>query len=318
VQRPFRFIAPIPPLTQPVRRWQAALRRIEDLGFNTVAISDHFTRGWVMEPTVTLMAAALATQRLRVLSLVLANDYRHPVLVHKSAATTDVMSNGRLELGLGAGWLLSDYSAAGIPIRSPAERVARLGETIRIIKGLFGSQPFTFSGAHYQVSNLQGLPKPVQLPHPPLLIGGGGKRVLELAAREAHIVGVHCQLNEDEPGQAAAADLAADRIAQKVAWVRSAAQRAGRSPDDLELQFTVYLCRITDSGSRRRSPPSSFEEFLQRDPRLFSDSPAVLCGTVSECVDLLQERRERYGFSYWHLGSDVNAVAPIVARLVGT
>jgi len=316
--RPFRFIAPMPRLDQPIDRWRDALCRIEDLGFDTVAISDHFTRGWVMEPTVALMAAAMSTRRLRLLSLVLANDYRHPVLLHKAAATIDVFSSGRLELGLGAGWLASEYAAAGIPFRPPAERVDRLEEAVRIIKGLFGPRPVTFRGVHYRIDDLHGLPRPIQRPHPPLLIGGGARRVLEMAAREADIVGVHCRLAEATLGPTSVTDLSADRIAQKVSWIRAAAQQAGRSIADLELQFTVYLCQITDLGVEPQSQSSSFAGLLQADPRLCEESPAVLRGTLSECVDLLQERRERYGFCYWHLGGDLNQAAPIVARLAGT
>jgi probable F420-dependent oxidoreductase len=318
VPRPFRFIAPVPRLTQPVADWRAAVRRIEDLGFDSVAISDHFTRGWLMEPIVGLVAAAMVTRHLRVLSLVLANDYRHPVLTHKAAATLDVLSEGRLELGLGAGWLASEYAAAGFRFDPPARRVARLREAVRIIKGLFGAEPLTFAGAHYQISGLPGLPEPVQRPHPPILIGGGGRRILELAAHEANIVGVHCALGEPDIGLDAVADLAADRVQQKVDWIRAAAQQAGRSFDDLELQFSVYLCQITDSPGAGRSASSSFGQLLARAPALVADSPAVLSGTLSRCIDLLEERRERYGFSYWHLGPDVEAVAPIVARLAGT
>ncbi|MBV9328792.1 MAG: TIGR03621 family F420-dependent LLM class oxidoreductase [Chloroflexi bacterium] len=315
--RPFRFIAPVPPLNQPVARWRDALQRIEDLGFSSVSISDHFTRGWVMEPTVAMLAAAEATRHLRVLSLVLANDYRHPVLLHKAAATIDVFSEGRLELGLGTGWLASEYAAAGFPFDAPGERVARLEESIHVLKGLFGSDAFSFEGAHYRIQHLDGLPKPVQQPHPPLLIGGGSRRVLELAAREADIVSVHGSLREGELGPAAATDLAGDRVAAKVSWVRAAAERANRL-DDIELQFSVYMCHVTDSVSQRAAATSSFAGLLEADPRLLAESPAVLCGSVEQCVDLLQERRERYGFSYLKLSADVQAVAPIVARLTGT
>jgi probable F420-dependent oxidoreductase len=316
--RPFRFIAPVPSLDQPVRCWRDAVRRIEDLGFSSLSVSDHFTRGWRMEATAALLAAAEASERLRVLSLVLANDYRHPVLLHKTAATIDVFSEGRLELGLGTGWLANEYAAAGIPFDPPATRVARLEESIHVLKGLFAPAPLSFEGVHYRIHQLDGLPKPVQQPHPPLLVGGGSRRVLELAAREADIVSVHCALREGVLGPAAAADLGADRVAAKVGWVRSAAERAGRSRDEFELQFSVYLCQVTDSSSPTSPPGSSFAGLLEADPELIASSPAVLWGTVDQCVDLLQERRERYGFSYLKLSADVDMVAPIVARLAGS
>ena len=294
------------------------MRRIESLGFATVSISDHLTRGWVMEPTVALLAAAEATERLRVLSLVLGNDFRHPVLLHKTAATIDVLSDGRLELGLGAGWMRSDYDASGIPYDPPGVRLDRLEESLRVIKGLFGPEPLTFRGDHYAVTELDGLPKPVQTPHPPLLVGGGGKRVLGVAAREADIVSVHCNLRGGELDRDAAADLAAERVEEKVGWVRIAAEQAGRSIDDLELQFSTYLCRVTDAPRSEAASVSTFAEHLAADPDLVERSPAVLIGSVEECAERLQERRERYGFSYLNLGGDVENVAPLVARLAGT
>lgn len=316
--RPFRFIAPMPPLTRPVGRWREQLRKIEDLGFSSVSVSDHLTRGWVMEPTAAMVAAAESTERLRVLSLVLANDYRHPVLLHKTTATLDVLSEGRVELGIGAGWLASDYEAAGIPYDPPGVRVSRLEESLQVIKGLFGPAPLDFEGAHYRIRGLEGLPKPVQQPSPPLLVGGGSKRILGIAAREASIVGVHCNLREGDLSPAAAADLAPDRVAEKVSWVRAAAEAAGRAPDELELQFSTYLCRIDGASSRAGLSPSSFAHLLAADPKLMEASPAVLVGSLEECVEKLQERREVYGFSYLNLGPDVDAVAPLVGRLAGT
>jgi probable F420-dependent oxidoreductase len=308
----------MPPLNLPPPRWRDALRRIEDLGFSTVAISDHLTHGWQMEPVVAMLAAADATRSLRILSLVLANDFRHPVLLHKAAATIDVLSGGRLELGLGTGWLADDYLAAGIPFQPASVRVARLAESVHVLKGLFAGSPFTFHGAHYQLTELEGLPRPVQSPHPPLLIGGGGKRVLALAAREAEIVSIHCTLPEGSLTPAAAEDLSAERIAAKVAWVRSQAMAAGRKPEEIELQFSVYLCRITNSSTQADATLSSFAGLLGADPGLVADSPAVLSGSVEQCVDALVERRERYGFSYLKLGGDIDAVAPIIAQLAGT
>jgi len=318
VARPFRFIATMPKLDQPAAAWRDAVRRIEDSGFSTVSVSDHFTRGWMMEPTVAMMAATGVTQRLRILSLVLGNDYRHPVLLHKAMATIDVLSEGRLEVGVGAGWMASDYHAAGIPLDPPATRVERLGESVRVLKALFGPEPVTLAGDHYRITSLDGLPKPVQQPHPPLLIGGGGRRMLSLAAVEANIVGFHANLREGVITEAAVADMGAERFEEKVGWVRAAAAAAGRSMDDLELQLTLYVCRITDIPASASTSVSSFARHLNADPALLERSPAVLCGTLEQCVEQLQERRERYGFSYINLGGDVRATAPLVARLAGT
>ncbi|MDQ6673491.1 MAG: TIGR03621 family F420-dependent LLM class oxidoreductase [Chloroflexota bacterium] len=308
----------MPPLTRSLSQWRDAVRRIEQHGFDSISVSEHLTHGWQMEPLSAMLAAAAATDRLRVLSLVLANDFRHPVMLHKAAATIDVVSAGRLELGLGAGWMLDDYVAAGLPFDPPAVRVARLGESIGVLKGLFGPTPFTFKGDHYHISDLQGLPKPVQQPHPPILVGGGAKAILSLAAREADIVGIHCNLQAGTLTPGAAADLGADRVAQKVNWVRQAATAAGRAAESIELQFSMYFCQITRTASQGRAASSSFAELLRADPKLMATSPTVLTGTVDQCIETLCERRERYGFSYLKLGSDVTSVAPIVARLAGT
>ena len=213
---PFRFIAPMPKLTPDLGAWQASLRRIEDLGFSTIAISEHLTGGWSMEPLVTLAAAAGVTNRMRLLTLVLANDFHHPVLLHKAIATLDVLSGGRVELGLGTGWLAADYDASGIAMEPIGRRITRLAESITVLKGLFGPLPVTFAGTHYTISALTGLPAPIQQPHPPLLIGGGGPRILGLAAKQADIVGIHARLGEGTISASAAADLDADRIAEKI------------------------------------------------------------------------------------------------------
>jgi probable F420-dependent oxidoreductase len=317
VSRPFRFLAPMPRLDQPASRWRDAVRRIEDLGFATVSISDHFTMGWVMEPVVAMTAAATATGRLRVLSLVLGNDYRHPVLVHKAMATLDVLSEGRVEIGLGAGWMLSDYRATGIAYDAPAARIDRLEESVRVLKGLFGPAPLTFSGRHYRISRLEGLPRPVQQPHPPLLIGGGGRQVLSVAGRHADIVSVNPSLRDGIVTADLLADATAERIDQKVAWIREAAVAAGRPADAVELQLNLLVCKVTGQAGQVSETVSSLAGGVT-DPLLLKRSPAVLAGSVAQCVEALQERRERFGISYVNLGSDLEAVAPIVDRLAGS
>ncbi len=174
---------PCPRPTRPLADWHAQLRHLEDLGLSSVVAADHFTGGYTFEPMVALTAAAAATTRLRLQTGVLGNDYRHPVLVHRMAALLDVVSDGRLVLGLGAGWMTSDYEAAGIALDPAGVRVSRFAEALAVIKGLFGPEPFDFAGEHYSVHALDGLPKPVQHPHPPLFVGGGSPRVLRLAGR---------------------------------------------------------------------------------------------------------------------------------------
>jgi probable F420-dependent oxidoreductase len=318
VNRPFRFIAPAPRLNGDPDRWRAEVRRIEDLGFSSVSVGDHLSRGWVLEPVTAMAIAAEATTTLRVLSLVLANDYRHPVLLHKALATLDVFSGGRVEVGIGAGWMAADYDAAGIPMASPGHRIERLEEALTVLTGLFAPGTFSFTGEHYRVEALDGLPDPVQRPRPPLLIGGGGRRVLSLAARVADIVGLHCSLPLGMQDADSVADLAADRVAEKVRWVHEAATAAGRTADDLEMQFSVYHCQVSRPGHAPAPNTSSFAALMTEAPEVLADSPAVLVGDVERCVDLLQERRELYGFSYLNLGADIDSLVPLVARLAGT
>ncbi len=306
----------MPRFTQPVAAWRDAVRRIEDLGFWAVAISDHFTQGWVMDPLVAMTAAAEATSTLRVLSLVLGNDYRHPVLLHKAVATLDVLSHGRVEVGIGAGWMPSDYEAAGIPLDPPGIRVDRLAEAVDVLKGLFGEQPLSYEGKHYRISGLDGLPKPLQSPHPPLLIGGGSRRVLELAGRSADIAGINASMRPGIGSGSAVLDLTAERVAQKLATVRDAAVASGRDPAAMRYQISILSLHITDVPGAQPWVSTLASEVT--DPAVLATSPAMLRGSVAQCVELLQQRREQFGLDYIQLGGDLMAAAPIVARLAGT
>lgn len=270
-----------------------------------------------MEALVAMTAIAGATSRLRILSLVLANDYRHPVMLHKAVATLDVLSEGRVELGLGTGWMADDYAAAGLTLAPAAVRVERLEEAISIVKGLFGPDPLTYRGSHYSITGLDGLPKPFQQPHPPLLIGGGGRKILELAGREADIVGVHASMRGGDLDVQTIRDFSFEKFDEKVRWVRAAAGEAGRPAEAIELQCSIYLTKI-DGRDAGAGSSRSFASLLASDPGLVADSPAVLIGSLDQCTEKLQERRERLGFSYLNLGRDVRGVAPLVARLSGT
>jgi probable F420-dependent oxidoreductase len=312
--RPFRFTASMPGLDRPVARWRDEIRRIEDLGFSSVSVSDHFTGGWAMDPLVAMTVADEASTRLRVLGMVFCNDFRHPVLLHKSLANLDVFSGGRVEVGLGAGWLRDDHDAAGLPFDPPGVRVERLTESIEVLLGLFGEKPVSFAGRYYQVSDLDGLPKPVQRPHPPLLVGGGSRRILELAGRRADIVGVNPRLAPDVDPLAAVAEMSPERLVRKISWARAAAVAAGRDPGALEFQLRMFDVRVTHRGVEHRATSSHAR---LADPATLASSPSVLHGSVDECVDRLVAIRERYGVSYLHLGGNLDAAAPIVARLAG-
>jgi probable F420-dependent oxidoreductase len=320
--RPFRFIANLPTTTRPVDAWKEQVRRIEAVGFTTVAIADHFTDGYTLEPLVALTAAAMCTTTLRVQTAVLGNDYRHPVMVHRGAATLDVLSGGRLELGIGAGWLAPEYEAAGLRFDRPGRRIDRLEETIAILKGLFRGEPFSFTGETYRVTDLVGVPTSVQRPHPPLMIGGGGPRVLHLAGREADIVGINANLGAGI-GARSIVDVSSEGILEKVGWAHEGAVAAGRSPGDLELSMAQWLLHVTPSKGEAGAVLERVGARTGLDPQWLEAAPGVLVGSVVRCVEKLHELRDHFGISYVQVDAGprstdaIEAVAPVVAALAG-
>jgi probable F420-dependent oxidoreductase len=320
--RRFRFSVTPSPATS-LKTWRDELSHIADLGFDAIVLADHWTDGWSMEPFVALSAAATCNGTLRLQTGVLGNDYRHPVLVHRAAALLDVLSEGRLILGLGAGWLASDYETAGIPLDPPGVRVSRLEEAITVLKGLFQPGPFDFEGRHYTIRGLDGQPEPVQHPHPPILIGGGSKRVLGIAGREADIVGINANLSAGVLGRHAVVDLSPERVREKVGWVTAGARTNGRSLDDIELEMNLWLVRVTPTEAEATAYLEKVARRFQVDPDVLAGSPSVLVGTGEACIDRLIERRETLGFSYFQLDAgypppDLDALAPIVAALAGS
>jgi probable F420-dependent oxidoreductase len=313
----------MPAPTAPIDDWQAALRELEDLGISTVVAADHFTQGYAFEPLVALTAAAGCTTRLRLQTGVLGNDYRHPVLVHRMAAVLDVVSGGRLTLGLGAGWMTTDYEAAGIALDPPAVRVDRFEEALSVITGLFADEPLTFKGEHYVITELDGLPKPVQRPRPPIFVGGGSPRVLRIAGRHADIVGINASLRAGELGAHAINDLSFARVREKIGWVRDAADDAGRAPGAIELEMNHWLAKVTPTAAAARD---LLERVAQRngvDAELLASSPSVLVGTADQIVDTLRTRRDELGISHLQLDAgfptpDLHAFEPVIVELGGT
>jgi probable F420-dependent oxidoreductase len=291
--------------------WREKARRVEAAGYSTLYLPDHF--GDQLGPIAALMAAADATTTLRIGSLVFDNDYRHPVVLAREAATLDLLSGGRLDLGLGAGWMTSDYERAGIPLDPPGVRIERMEEGLKIIKGLFAGGSFSFSGRHYNVSGLEGAPKPIQKPHPPIVLGGGGKRMLSLAAREADIVNINYNLRVGRISRELVHTGLAGPTDDKLAWIRDA---AGDRLSDLELSITVFLATVTDD---RESMATAVGTGIGLEAGAVLEVPHFLIGTVDEMVADLVARRERYGISYVILPGEVaDSLAPVVARLTGT
>jgi len=308
--RPFRFglQASSPPAGG---TWPALARRVEDLGYDVLTVADHLDDQLAVVPAI--QAAADATTTLRVGALVVCNDYRHPVVAAKELATIDVLSGGRLEAGLGAGWMTSDYGQAGIALDPPGVRVDRMEEALDVLEALWSEGPATVIGAHYRVSALDGRPKPVQRPRPPLLVGGGGRRVLGMAARRADIVGINVNLAKGVIDADAGPDGSAERSDEKLGWVRAA---AGDRFESLEIQVRVHVVLVTDD---RPGVAEALAPGLGLSPERALASPHGLVGSVEEIADDLLARRERWGMSYITVGLDaVDAMAPVVQRLRGT
>ncbi len=291
MSRPFRFGVQLS--TLPAEGWAERLRTIEALGYSTVFVPDHFGPQW--EPATTLAAAAAVTERLNVGSLVYDVDYRHPVILAKAAATTHVLSGGRHEFGLGAGWMESDYVEAGMTYDRPGIRISRLEEALQIVRSMWANEKTSFEGEHYTIREIA---RAVDLPEgdaPRVLVGGGGKRVLSIAGRYADIVGINPSLVEGRITAQTAADLAPDKVKEKVGWVRAAAEKAGRDPEAIELNSLSFVVAIADdvSGLRQGLAGSS-----GMTPEEVADCPIFLTGSAAELRDRLEARREQTGISY--------------------
>jgi probable F420-dependent oxidoreductase len=313
--RPFRFGV----VGEAIRSGEELLAeacRAEELGYATLLLRDHFVGepfGDQLAPLLALTAAAAATRTLRVGSLVLDNDYRHPVLLAKEAATLDLLSGGRFELGLGAGWLREEYQRAGIPFDPPAVRVARLEESVRLLKRLLSGSDAGFEGEHYSVRGIDLFPRPLQRPHPPILVGAGSRRMLGIAGREADIVGILPRALPDGTISEELEERSPETLSRKVEWVRQAA--ADRA---VELSVMVGVAVADD-------PREAAEQVATRNGwgaaagPLVERMPSVLAGPVDHIAAQLQQRRERYGVSYLVVSDrDMERFAPLVERLAGS
>lgn len=281
-------------------------RRAEDMGYYSVTVPDHLDDQ--PAPLITLAAVAQATSTLRLLPLVLANDYRHPVVLAKELATLDVLSSGRLEAGLGAGWMSADYELSGIALDSPGTRIARLGEAVDIVRALLAGETVEHHSEHYQVSGTLGLPHPAR--PLPLMLAGGKQKMLTLAGSKADIVGINPGLTAGVIDERAGRDATLERTDQKVQWVRDA---AGDRADDLILQTRIHLAMITDD---REGVAEQFAPLLGLTPEQAMASPHALVGNVQQCVETVLSWRERWGISYIGINGDqLDDFAPVVEAL---
>ena len=291
--------------------YRETVRKIEDLGYSTVFCPDHFDDQWA--PTVALTVAAEATTTLRVAALVYDVDYRHPVTLAKEIATLDVVSGGRVEFGIGAGWMTDDYEAAGIQFDRPGVRIDRMIEAIEVIQGLWSGEPFDFRGSHYEISGLTGTPSPHQPGGPPIIVGGGGKRVLTEAALRANIVGLNASLHAGSVGPETALSALGERFLERRNWVEEA---AGDRFPEIELQMNTFMTAVTNTTSEADQMYDGMAPMFGLSPEQARTIPMVLAGTISDVCDQLHRYRELYGTSYWviHEG-ETDAMAPVIAKM---
>ena len=310
MNRPFRFGVQL--TGAPDRStWVELARRIEGLGYATATMPDHF--GDQLAPVPALQTLLDATTTLRVGALVFDNDYKHPVVLAKELATMDVLSDGRIEIGLGAGWMESDYTASGIPYDRPGVRIDRFTEGLAVLRGAMADGPFSFAGKHYTITDYDGRPLPVQRPHPPILIGGGGRRVLSIAAREADIVGINGSLGAGAIVPEVLLSMSREAVTERVGIVRDA---AGERFAAIELNIRAFFVSVTDDPG---SVIDGLVSMFGVTGELAATSPFTLIGPVSAITEEALRLREELGFSYIVVGqNDVDAFAPVVAALAGT
>jgi probable F420-dependent oxidoreductase len=259
-----------------------------------------------------LMCAADVTSTLRLGALVWDNDYKHPVVFAKEIATMDLLSEGRIELGIGAGWMKTDYEQSGIPYDSPGVRIDRMIEGIDVMRGCFADGPFSFSGKHYTITDYNGMPKPLQGTCPPILMGGGGKRFLTYAAQQADIVGINATMTAGAVGPEAISTMTAEAVDDKVDIVREA---SGDRIADIEMNIRAFLVNITDDA---QGAIERLSKGMGVEASMIAETPFALMGPPSKLIEDLLARRERWGFSYVIVGAeDVESFAPVVAALNG-
>ena len=320
--RPFRF-AVQSYAADSAQQWRDRARRVEDLGYSAFHLADHFIgAGEALEAanhpiqniaSVPAMAvAAEATSTLRIGCRVFCIDYRQPAILAKEACTLDFFSGGRLELGLGAGWLRSEYEAAGIPFDKPSVRISRLEEMIRFLRAFAGEGPIDFQGDHIKAKDFEGAPKPIQKPLPPIMIGGGSRRILELAAREADIVSLNFNNRSGMLGPDGVSSGTEEATLEKIGWIREA---AGTRLGNLELEVGAYFTVVTEDG---QAAAEAFGAPMGISAEAVLSSPHALMGTPEEIIDILQRRRDRMGISYITVPDrEMEGFAPVVKALAG-
>jgi probable F420-dependent oxidoreductase len=295
----------------PARDIIAMARQAEEWGFSAVYVPDHWAyehrdgsalddRMPAWEATTMLGALAVATTRVRIGALVLCNLFRHPGTTAQAATTLDHLSQGRAILGLGSGWTRAEFEMMGAPFPDIQPRLRMLDEAVRIIRALWSEERATFDGEFYHLHDAISVPKPVQKPHPPIMLGGSGKGLLRIAAREADIVNVVS--DSGRAGtivQSEVAKLTDEAFRRKLDFVRSEARAAGRDPDRITLSSTVFVPMLADSPDAARSFAGAIGGLFGLDEAQVRKMPLALIGTPEECAAELQRRSREWGVTHY-------------------
>ena len=322
--RPFRFA--IQAFSSPTKReWVDLARKVEDSGFSTLHVADHYLgpgsriegtghRVQAMALIPALTAAAMATTTLRIGSRMACTSYHLPTILTKEMATIDVLSEGRLEIGLGAGWLVNEYEGMGIPFESAGHRIQLMRETAEFMLMAYGSDAeVDYHGEFIDSSGYVAVPRPVQAPHPPLMIGGGAPKVLGIAGELADIASVNFNNSSGVVGAGSISSSTEDETRKKVQWIKDG---AGDRFDQIELETATYFISIDGRSEITADAVSKRTGLEMADLKRF---PHAAVGSVDEICDELIRRREEYGFSYITVGdAHLDAYLPIVERLAGT
>jgi probable F420-dependent oxidoreductase len=321
--RPFRFALQAFETTS-ATQWRETVRMAEDLGFCTLFTTDHyFGPGQIatssghrpvdVAPLTAMATAAALTKDLRVGCRVFAADFHHPVVLAKELATLDLLSEGRLEIGLGAGWVAAEYEGLGIPMDRAGVRIERLAEVVAVLKGHFSGEPLDIRGTYVRATGFAGRPLPVQRPHPPLMLGGGSPRILRLAGALGDIVSINYNNASGQLGASSVDSSTLHRTEEKIAWIR---EGAGDRFDDIEIEIGAYFVAVSDD------PSAATDAMATRfgvEPAELVRHPHALLGSVDTVCDLLNERRETLGLSYVTVAQrNAAEFAPVLARMAGT
>lgn len=303
VKHPFRF-GVVVRRAESGKAWAERARRVEDLGFSTMLVPDHFL-GPRFAPVAAMTAAAVVTTTLRVGTLVFANDYRHPVVLAKELATLDVLSDGRLDVGLGTGWMRADYESVGMPFDPPKHRFDRFVEALQVLRGAWSDGPFSFEGDHYRIRDLVQEPKPVQKPFPKLMLPGGGRRMLTVAGQYADYVNLTLRVRAD----GTAVDDSDGGLEAFLGKIDTVKQAAGDRFDRIELGTSVQQVGV----------PQGTESWSAVNLSRQDSTPQVLLGDTAAMADKLRYWRDEHGLSYFvlHHDKDLDAFAPVVRELAG-